>query len=116
MPSLAMRSCSGLSTSLTSSQPVRSTAATTQPHQLIANADGAMKRKRRHAQRYFSSSLISMVTPGVMEREVFAVAAMAIGKTACVLAALFRLELGGRSQNWIGGSARELARRAKAGW
>ena len=29
-----------------------------------------------------------MVTPGVMEREVFAVAAMAIGKTACVRAAV----------------------------
>ncbi len=44
-----------------------------------------------------------MVTPGVMEREVFAVAAMAIGKTACVRAAAVRLELegleGGRSQN-----------------
>eukprot|EP01045_Picozoa_sp_COSAG04_P000720 COSAG04_NODE_19_length_39217_cov_21.535968_20_plen_83_part_00 len=38
-----------------------------------------------------------MVTPGVMEREVFAVAAMAIGmsKTACVRAAAVRLELGG---------------------
>ena len=42
IPSLAMRSCSGLSTSLTRSQPVRSTAATTQPHQLpSAIADGA---------------------------------------------------------------------------